>query len=94
ETATVSFGSDAPADKGDAISLYPNPASDYVKLDVTDNVESYRVLNTVGQLLIDKQVNGEDIINVNTERYEPGTYMVQFITNDGDVVTKRFVLVK
>ncbi|MCF8307655.1 MAG: T9SS type A sorting domain-containing protein, partial [Bacteroidales bacterium] len=70
------------------------PASDYVKLDVTDNVESYRVLNTVGQLLIDKQVNGEDIINVNTERYEPGTYMVQFITNDGDVVTKRFVLVK
>jgi len=92
--ASVSFGTGADKGTAENISVYPNPASDYIKLDVTDNVESYRVINTVGQLLIDKKVTGDEVINVNTESYEPGSYVVQFITESGDVVSKRFVLVK
>ena len=90
----VSYGTDAPVDLAGQINIYPNPANDHVFFDVSDNIESYRIMNTVGQVISQNTVVGDDVINVNTESFEAGTYLVQFTTDSGKLVSKRFILVK
>jgi fibronectin type 3 domain-containing protein len=78
----------------DAISVYPNPAKEMVNITVSDNVESLRVLNYVGQVVYEQGITSEKLVQVSTDRFEEGAYIVQFTTNDGELISKRFVVLK
>ncbi|MFI1770438.1 immunoglobulin-like domain-containing protein, partial [Thalassobellus citreus] len=71
------------------LSLYPNPVKGDVlniKLSKKVNVVSYRVINSLGQIVLTGKTNKEIIV----DRLEAGTYFIE--VNDGEqLMTKRFV---
>ncbi len=81
-------------DLENAINVYPNPAKTIVNIELSNNIESLRIVNYVGQEVYSKSVLGENVVNVNTESYDAGSYIVQFVTNEGNVINKRLVIVK
>jgi len=91
EIAEITVGVD---DLENVTKVYPNPAKARVNIEVSNDIKSVRIMNYVGQAVYDKAVQGQDKVTVDTENYEAGSYIVQFVTNNGEVITKRFVVVK
>ncbi|HOW25686.1 MAG TPA: carboxypeptidase regulatory-like domain-containing protein [Bacteroidales bacterium] len=79
---------------GGMIQVYPNPATDYVKLLVTDDVTEIRVMNYVGQVMDAMNVTTTKLIQLNTSSYATGTYMIEFRNANGDTVTKSVVITR
>ena len=75
-----------------SISLYPNPASNYVDVRVSDNdiaVSRLEVYDVYGKLINEVEVI-ENPTRINVENLASGMYFVKVITNDG-VATKNFI---
>ena len=81
--------------------IYPNPASDFIKLDFTltenKNVE-LRLFNSIGEKLDLKQmengIQGLNSIEVNVATLPKGIYFAQILLDDNVAQTKRFVISK
>ena len=67
------------------LKVYPNPANDY--LNVEGNITSVEVLNTVGQCLLSKQVNGNTRIDLNG--LSNGIYLLR-VYNNGEMTVRKF----
>ena len=75
----------------DAI-LFPNPASDFVKLTVSRQPSVVRVYNTLGMLVEEIEMNSEEI-EINTASYNNGVYFVR-VDNGSSVTVNRVVISK
>jgi hypothetical protein len=73
-----------------AVSVFPNPATDIVNIQSDVEINNVKVYNNIGQLISDKQVNSK-LYQVNTSQFEAGLYFFQVETNDG-VVSKRIII--
>jgi hypothetical protein len=71
--------------------MYPNPATDAVRLKAAQNMEHVLVINSVGQLVkrIDASIANEIIFDI--AALAKGLYFVQ-ITMDGQVYTKKLTV--
>jgi len=72
--------------------VYPNPARDQVTISSSQEMTRIMVLNYVGQLVLDSEVNQSKVV-LNTSDYESGIYLVRIETESG-VVTKRFAIAR
>jgi len=70
------------------IKVYPNPASDYIKLNTKSNVDKIKVLNMVGKIIKHFNViqTGE---KYNISAIPNGLYLVQLLDSDGKVITTK-----
>jgi len=75
----------------DAITVYPNPASDFVNIVSTEAITRITVINYVGQIVYEKKVSDETNILLNTASYETGVYMIKIETDD--VITVKRVTI-
>ena len=75
------------------VNLYPNPAKQYVNIELSEQVQSFRILNTVGQTVYE-QASAETFFQVDVQSYDAGAYLIEFTTNDGVTFNKRFVVTK
>jgi hypothetical protein len=78
---------------GDLTALYPNPASDRVNVTSTHEMQRITVVNYVGQVVYDKELNADHQITLNTSSYDAGVYVVRLSTDNG-VITKRLTITK
>jgi hypothetical protein len=92
-TVTIIVGVDDLAKDG-LISVYPNPATNYVNLSISDDVKEIRVLNYVGQVMTEMNTVDTKLIQLNTTTYANGTYLIEFKTEAGDVITKSVVITR
>lgn len=82
----------------DHISIYPNPASDYLQVEFTEFFNSeatINIYNLLGELVYTQQVNPffYDIVMVDLTTLKAGVYMVN--VNDGEkVVSEKISLIK
>jgi hypothetical protein len=76
---------------GDVTVLYPNPAKDRVNIMSSRKMDRITVINYVGQVVYDKEMNGSQTYELNTSSYDAGVYIVKINTNNG-VVTKRMTI--
>ena len=90
---TIIVGMDDPISDG-MIQVYPNPASNYVNLTVTNDVTEIRIVNYIGQVMDAINVVDSKLIQLNTTSYATGTYMVEFTRANGDKVTKSVVITR
>lgn len=90
--AVVSFGVDNENLEFGDINIYPIPAKDFVNIELTDNIETVRVTNYVGQIVYSKTITSEDIIKI--DNLQAGSYIVELMTNSGETYTDRFIIVK
>ena len=75
------------------ISLYPNPATDKLNINSTEQINQITIYNNVGQLVLNRKVGGAKTISINTSSFKPGIYLI-FIEADKSVVSRRLVIVE
>ena len=72
-----------------AIKIFPNPASDYIKVDHQNVVEKLRVYNILGVELKALKVEESDSLTITD--LPKGMYFVQLLDYEGDIIkTVRF----
>ena len=71
------------------VTLYPNPVRDKLTIEVSEPVKMFEVY-TMNGVLVSKQTNCSDKIEINVESYAFGTYMIR-LTTDNTVEIRKFV---
>lgn len=74
------------------IKIYPNPVSDNLNIELTninENVD-YQIFNTLGQKLVEGNLNSNRINTLNTSQYASGIYFVKLFTGSQSM-TKKFI---
>jgi hypothetical protein len=79
----------------DVISLYPNPTTSMVNIDLRDmDIEQgsihLTVVDMAGRLIINKTINGNGIEPIDVSRYDAGSYQV-LVTQGSQQHQKRFI---
>ena len=70
------------------ISVYPNPARDFVKVSTVNSQQStVKVYNTLGMLVEEIEVNSNKV-EINISGYNAGIYFVEVETENGNLVKK------
>lgn len=91
-TATV--GIEELTDNSDLIKVYPNPATEFVTVDLNDfseNVNSVNVINVNGQQISSTKVVGEKILKLPLQGLSDGVYFIQ-IQSDQGMLTKKIIV--
>lgn len=76
-----------------AISVYPNPASSFVDLELSGvrGDISVRVFNNLGELMYNEMVSGGTLHRIGVEDFASGVYMIHLDTEEG-FTTKKLVV--
>jgi len=69
------------------VDIYPNPASDVLNIVSNNTITHVRVLNFVGQTMLDNAVNGTSL-NINTSVFQSGVYIIRIETANGIITEK------
>lgn len=68
-----------------SVRIYPNPTTDFVTLSTQglqfDTLNSYRVFNYQGQLIIDQSINQNDT-TIGLSHLQSGLYLIQVFVNE------------
>lgn len=75
------------------ISIYPNPASTELNINMTDGISEntkYTIYNYLGQTLKSVKVNSNSDLKINTSSYSQGVYIIK-IEKDGNTKTLKFI---
>ena len=74
-----------------SFNVYPNPASDFVKVTTVNGQQStVKVYNTLGMLVEEIEINSNET-EINVSDYNPGVYFFSIQTENGNV-TKKIVV--
>lgn len=96
---TYYFGIDSivlgttPVDALSGISIYPNPASTELNINMEDGISEntkYTIFNNLGQTLKSVKVNSNSDLKINTASYSQGVYIIK-IEKDGNSKTLKFI---
>ena len=71
------------------VNVYPNPVRDKLTIEVSEPVKTLEVY-TMNGMLVSKQTDCSDKIEINVESYAFGTYMIR-LTTDNTVEIRKFV---
>lgn len=74
----------------DKISLFPNPASDFVEFNSEYVIKQIKLFNNEGKLFIDKNV-GEETTKLSLSGLPKGVYLVQISFNNS-IITKKLII--
>jgi len=81
----------------ESFKLYPNPVQDKFNLEIQlteySNV-NINIVNSFGQNVYQTQTKfnkGNNVLNINSEQFEYGVYLINVTTGSGKVITHRFV---
>ena len=69
------------------ISIYPNPAKDFVKISGDDNINSVKVYNCLGMIVEEIEVNANEA-EINISEYNTGIYFFNVMTESGNHIKK------
>lgn len=78
----------AEADQGSALSLFPNPAADYVILEADEAIDAVTIVNSLGQTVYRHTAVGGRQLSVNTSSLPCGLYLVNIRTAHGNATRK------
>jgi hypothetical protein len=78
----------------DAIRVYPVPANSELTIDLVEGVKVVRMLNVMGQVVLESAISGEMNKTLNLTGLGSGAYTLQFVNNSGIVYNKSIVITK
>lgn len=77
------------------ISVYPNPTTSYVNIQINglkDNLLNLEIFDVNGRMMANQNnITGEQIVTINTEEFNPGVYLLRFMSGRNTVKTVRLV---
>lgn len=80
--------------KEELITIYPNPAQDYVKMHLQNSLDEaeFILVNSLGQVVVQDQLIGQEYL-LNTSEIKQGVYFVKFKSGD-TIFIKRLLITK
>ncbi len=72
--------------------IYPNPANNSINIEAKD-MQRITIVNAVGQMVYDKELDQLSKVTLNTASYEAGMYILRIATSNG-MVTKRMTIIR
>ncbi len=82
--------SNIPIQTSPSLNLYPNPATDYIRLELEDANNTIQILNTQGQGIYQVQTS-DKTPTIPTQNFSSGIYFVIVINPNGNVSKGKFV---
>ncbi len=78
------------------ITIYPNPAIDYINIKIIDNnnsncIKSLKVIDTNGRIINKQNVNQKTFV-LNTSQYQAGVYFIELTINNNQKHIKKIVI--
>lgn len=90
--ADVTLATSTPTnDWRNSISTYPNPFSSAITIDNVSSVSRISVSNLIGQQVISVKLNGENRIELSTENFAQGIYLITIENAKGEKVVRKMV---
>ena len=74
----------------DLLSFKPNPVSDYLTIDLDEDVDNLEIINLSGQRVLSIETNGNKHLEVDLEALASGAYIIKYLYKD-QVQTKRMI---
>lgn len=76
------------------IRVYPVPTSGMLNLKLVDGIELVRVVNTMGQVVMERSLSGKLTDVLNLQGLNAGAYTLQFVNNNGRTFNRTIVVTK
>jgi hypothetical protein len=73
------------------IKMYPNPASDFLSLEMQSPAESMTVYNATGSIVAEVPVENQKVITLNVSRFPSGIYILKLTTSKGESLCRKFL---
>ncbi len=74
-----------------AVSLYPNPANDYIKIQSEENISATTIYNVTGQKIKTFPIGNSNSTIINTRNLSNGFYYLK-ITTDNEKIIKKIII--
>lgn len=77
----------------DFVSIYPNPVTDILLLNLIgkETIKHIKITDLTGRVIYDNVLNGnEKTLKINCEKFPSGVYLISFMTGNG-VKTRKFI---
>ncbi len=71
----------------ETISIYPNPANDYLRIETNGKISNVRIINSIGQVVLEQNA-GMNNVTISTEALQAGVYFVNIETKNGTTTQK------
>ena len=79
----------------DQISLYPNPASDFININFgtqTKQTSTLKIFTNTGQQIVSKTIApNTNHVEINVANLSTGFYFLQIDSGNGNVLVKKFI---
>ena len=75
----------------DAFKVYPNPASEELRIEASNSLYSIELLNSIGQLVFTKD-NYRGRQNIDLRDYAEGIYILRLTTANGNRFDKKIII--
>lgn len=75
------------------VSLYPNPTVGQLNIESAENVQEVAIFNTIGQQVAVKSNLGTQY-TMNLSNLSKGTYTMRLLLQNGETITRKFVITK
>ncbi|HPT09772.1 MAG TPA: choice-of-anchor J domain-containing protein [Bacteroidales bacterium] len=74
--------------------IYPNPASDVVNIQLSKDFIRIEIYNQLGSKVFSVDPSRKKLLQLNTAGYPAGNYLVRFVNSEGNTFTKRIVITR
>jgi len=74
------------------IEVYPNPATDFLRISVPDGVKQVIVYNSKGQVVKMENIENETVLNWNVQSFTRGFYQIRLTDSFGNSVSKSIII--
>ncbi len=81
---------------GNAVSLYPNPATEYINVKIKQNnltIEQIKIINSLGKVILKKDV-AKNKISIDIKDFSPGIYNATLMLDNGQVINNKFIKIR
>jgi len=79
--------------KNDNTILFPNPASEFIKIENSKNEKlQIEIYSSIGEIILSKQIQNPETLSINS--LSAGVYFVKIISEDKSVTTKKIQIIK
>jgi len=75
---------------GNALRVYPNPATGYIMVESPENISQVKIMNLVGKEIYRNKVAGNSL-KIATGDFKPGMYILQ-VTGNGKISTRKVTI--
>ena len=76
--------------EGTSISIYPNPATNVLNIDVSGNMQKLTLINPAGQIVFSQEVDA-GITSIDLNNLDKGLYFVR-IENENNTTTRKIII--